>query len=140
MAVKSINELLNISKLNSVKQGKLIEIARGTEEIEKELNGRINQVTGHIFYLEDRGGNHYHKEKIEVMTILEGEILVCLMDIDSKIKMTQMVSAGHRFTLPLGFAHALYNPKPEKVYMLEFSNLRFNPENPMNDVYKYSVL
>ncbi|MEK6886129.1 MAG: hypothetical protein AABX17_04140 [Nanoarchaeota archaeon] len=140
MVTQPTLESLNITKLNSVKEGKLVELARGTEDIRKELGGEINQVTAHIFNWGDKGGNHYHKEKVEVMAVLDGEILVCLVNLKSKLQLVQTVYAGHRFTLLPNFAHALHNPNQKNAYVLEFSNLRFNPENPMNDVYKYPII
>ncbi len=140
MADRPMRDLLNISKLNSVKEGKLVELARGTEDIERELGGKINQVTGHIFEWMDKGGNHYHKQKVEVMAVLEGRILVCLMDLDSKLQIVQPVVRGYRFTLPQNLVHALYNPNQEKAYLIEFSNLKFNPEKPMDDVYKHLLI
>jgi len=135
---------------NVVCDGNLIEVFRGEGEFKKI--GGLKQIVFHTLTSKKVGGNHYHKEKFEIIYVIEGIIDVYLRDPIQVLKLgkkkiegekpgvityKQRVFQGQKFNLVPGIAHALHSQGKSKI--MEFTNLTFNPENQKNDVYDCEV-
>jgi mannose-6-phosphate isomerase-like protein (cupin superfamily) len=52
-------------------------------------------------------GNHYHKFKEELLYLIDGEVLLVLENIDSKLRESVLLQTGDLAYIPAGVAHAL---------------------------------
>ena len=60
---ETLKQLANVRLVDNITlEGRLIEVFRGGEEIERVLE-EIKQVTHHVFIPGKIGGNHYHLKK-----------------------------------------------------------------------------
>ena len=89
----------------------------------------LKQVTRHFFPKGKTGGNHWHRGKGEFIYVASGKIELYNEGGRSTVK------SGERGFLPRGEGHALHNAQDAEADVYEFTNLRFDPENPRKDVY-----
>ncbi len=78
-------------------------------------------------------GNHYHKVKRELIYLIEGEVLLLVEDIESKLREAIPLRTGDLAFVPPGIAHALRPAQPG--YAIECSPTRFDRE----DVYPHPL-
>ena len=133
--MSSLLKTLDIRPVDNIAcNGKLIEVFRGGEE-KKRILGQEMQETHHFFVPGKIGGNHWHREKIEIFYVALGEIEVYLDDLNGQRVQTK-IPIQTKFTLVPGIPHALTLPQGlSSAYLIEYSNLAFNPDNPKQDVY-----
>jgi len=139
MELDELLKSLDIQSLNVCCAGNLIEVARGTKHIAKRL-GRINQVTAHIFPNGKIGGSHYHHTKKEYFAVCGGtiDLYFGMQEIYKKT-----IPSGSSFFIDSSIAHALHNPYMENAFLVELSNVEFDPSNlhnPKKDVYSFPII
>lgn len=85
-------------------------------------------------------GNHYHRRKIERIYNIGDEDLIVLQDNIESVanRKRTIVSPREKILLPNHIAHQLSANKV--TYILEVTNLKFNPENPRYDCYPHSFV
>jgi len=127
---------------NIAKEGRLVEIARGADEVKrfreliKSHIGIINGELDHELMPGEVGGNHYHKKKKEVIVYTVGEGLrVDLTDPATGKIFSTLPKIGSIFYLPPEIGHALVNTSKSNIRFREYSGLAFDPKNPKNDVH-----
>jgi len=76
-------------------------------------------------------GNHYHKIKEEWIYMIRGEVLLQVMDMESKASDSVELGAGDLVLIRTGVAHALRIVTPGQA--IEFSPNRFDPD----DIYRF---
>ena len=116
-------------------KGNLREVFRGHEERQTLLGVERNQ-THHILVPGKISGNHWHEKKVELFYVICGPgVDVYLMDRLTGEMVVKRVQESYKFTLAPGIAHALHNPSSEPTHVMEYTNLKFNPNTPRHDVY-----
>ena len=70
-------------------------------------------------------GNHYHKAKEEMLYVIQGEVLLLVTDVESKVQASVSLRAGDLAVIQTGVAHALRATAPGQA--IEFSATRFDP-------------
>ena len=78
-------------------------------------------------------GNHYHKTKEEWVYLLQGEVLVLIEDIQSRLRASVPLRIGDLLFISTGIAHLMRTVEPGQA--IEFSPARFDP----NDVFQFSL-
>jgi|SRR3989338_10341315 len=120
--------------------GRLNELARGREALEKYFAG-IAQFN--ICHIPPREGSahHYHPEsKTEILTVGYGEIEVILENPVTKQRVIRQVKKGYEILIPKGIAHGIYNRSPDTVAVFnERATMAFEPKNAKKDVVPYDI-
>jgi mannose-6-phosphate isomerase-like protein (cupin superfamily) len=78
-------------------------------------------------------GNHYHKIKEEWIYIILGQVLLQILDVESKASDSVELCAGDLVVIRTGVTHALRIGTPGQA--IEFSPNRFDPD----DIYRFSL-
>src|SRR3989338_7998117 len=116
---------------NSVKNGNLVELTRGELRVQqyqsnlKKMLGSLRQITYHRLTKGQIGGNHYHLQKREIITLMFGELDVALCDLDKKDEMSLTIYPGQTFYLPPKVNHKLNSVSDDPAIFIEYSNLAF---------------
>jgi hypothetical protein len=142
MHIKNLADSLNVTPVpNVVCNGDLIEVHRGIGWLKNTIGTTDFQETLHRFHPGHRmGGNHYHKNKIEVITVLENPLEIHLVDPKTKTYWNQEIQPNHQFTLVPEIAHALFYRGNNLAIVLEHASLVFNPADPRKDVIPFQIL
>ena len=134
-----VGEIRKHKPRNLAKDGRLIELARGREDVERYV-ANTNQITAHNLKPGEVGANHYHDFKVETIQAID-QIEVHYEDIASKKRGTTTLEPGEVIHIPIRIAHAVRNPsEDEKAAFLERSNLAFNPADPRYDCHPYKLI
>jgi mannose-6-phosphate isomerase-like protein (cupin superfamily) len=75
------------------------------------------------------GSMHFHMKKHETMLVIEGELLVRLIDPDDGSKHNQRLGVGDSIEIPEGHVHSLTNTTGEVVRLVEFSTQHFESDS-----------
>jgi|GEM_PF-6125446 len=142
----SSDEALFIEFANTLDENSANEVYERAVELFKnnELNninsliGSLNQITLHTLKPGEFGGNHYHDSKRELMCLIKGNLSVYQKSVNGNADFTFYANEGNKFFLWQGITHKLTNEGKVDAVFIEFSNLAFDPKNPMNDVRKAS--
>ena len=144
MAIRYLEQSLNLTQIpNIFREGRFLEITNDfrSPHSTQNLMQKIQQINYIVALPGEIGGNHYHNEKWEKIVILEGELLVVLEEPNSRERYEEVVSPGNIITLVPKIAHAFASAsETNPVRYLEITNKTFNPEKPIDDVFKYQVL
>ena len=137
----NLEKSLNISWVRNIaKENRLLEFARGEEDM-KEFSEGKKQITAHVLLPGEFGGNHYHKKKLEKMYVILGPIIVTIENPATRERCQKEISVGQEFTLVPSIAHIITNlSDTTTVAFLETATLAFDPEDSKKDVYPYEVL
>ena len=79
-------------------------------------------------------GNHYHKQKHELLYLISGEVLLIVQDLESKDRASLSLQAGDLAIIPTGIAHAIETR--QTGHAIEFSPARFDAA----DVHRFSLI
>lgn len=117
--------------------GRIIEVCRGLKKLSSKIRS-LDQITLHEIAAGIVTANHCHQIKYEVMLAFEPlEVFLKNLDFGNTIRV--QIGKFQMFDLPPGIAHAIYNPHPVGVYMLELTNLEFDPKEQLKDLTKLCV-
>ena len=85
---------------------------------------------------ESRGG-HYHPKAKEWFTMLKGEALLFLIDIETGGRSEIRLSADDPKTVfvPAGYAHLFTNTGSEENLLLAYTDLRYDPADTVSYVF-----
>lgn len=134
--------VFDITKLEKKKNlnGYLIEFLKGNEL--EESQKKFAQIYIATIMPGTVRGNHYHKEKLEWFTILNGKVKVVIENIETKEKKELILDSSeeflHRIFLDVNTAHAFKNISDSTVVLVAYTNKIYDPENP--DTYDYKML
>ena len=125
---------------NKAKDDRLIEVARGEDQVRAFCEGRA-QITTHVLLPGETSGNHHHKIKEETIGIEYGKIEFYLRDIDSGNEKKVRIKPGKIIYIPARVYHSLKNlSKTQVAVFWETANLAFNPEDPGYDCHPYKLI
>ena len=75
---------------------------------------------------------HYHIIANEWFTVIQGELIITLEDINTKIKVEHNLNSSNKSVLfiPSGIAHKIYNPslKSESI-LLAYSSIKYDSQD-----------
>ena len=125
-----------------------------SSEAIKRLGG-LDQVTRSYFPGDKIAGNHQHVpvfvddanpdagriEKNEIIYVNKGKLRICRKGFGETWPRCEIVREGYELYLPAGEAHALCNVSENGATadIMEFTNMKFNPDNGMRGVEKVVV-
>jgi len=79
-------------------------------------------------------GNHYHKEKIEFVYLIQGEATLAVEDVHLRERVSMPLRAGDLVRIETEVAHAFRTST--SGHAVEFSKTRFDPA----DIQRYSLI
>lgn len=85
-------------------------------------------------------GNHFHKETVEYFTVISGEAVMALYDMEQGHLDVFTVKASDNITIKVNpnTAHAFKNELTETLIVMAVSLKEYNPQD--NDTYSYHLL
>lgn len=109
-------------------RGWFLKVITGTEE-------RIPDHTGEVYLTMGKPGQikggHYHPEAVEWFTVIEGEALLRLMDMDTKERMEIEMSLSEAQTVfvPNNIAHDFKNTGDTNFIVLAYTDKLYDPKD-----------
>lgn len=77
-------------------------------------------------------GNHYHRSKIEWLYVIQGQLVLQVMDVDDGKRDSLLLGPGELAVIPTRIAHALH--ARAAGYAIEFSPTRFEPADTYRQI------
>ena len=136
--VKKLNKIITYD-LNNKENGWLVDVLRGTDKIKKDGNN-FSQIYVTTAYPEKIKGFHWHKKKVDIFYVITGIAKLVLID-DRENSPTKgilnefiMGEEGENILVrvPPYVKHAFKNIGKNIVYILNYMNPSYDPNNPDN--------
>lgn len=109
-------------------RGYFVKVLTGKEKGLPSYTGEIYITTA---YPKESRGGHYHKMATEWFTIIKGEALLCLVDVETMERIDLHLSGSKHTTIkvPPGIAHAFYNSFSEEFMLLAYNDIFYDAKD-----------
>jgi len=128
-------KLTNVIK-NIDERGYLIEFLRDDENM-LDFKG---QIYVSLFEPYTKRGDHYHKKRYEIFSVIKGELVLHTLNLDTekkhKIELSSENDYLQRIMIPPMTAHTFVNSS-QKSILISYTNLVYDKSN--TDTYKYNI-
>lgn len=117
-------------------RGEFFKFMDGNENFLTKNFGEIYIVT--VLPLKIRA-EHYHIIANEWFTVIQGELIITLEDINTKIKVEHNLNSLNKSVLfiPSGIAHKIYNPSlKSEAILLAYSNIKYDSQDTNTYIFK----
>ena len=122
----------NIEKIYSIKRN-LHQDSRGWFLKAIDGNEAGNSFDGEVYLTSAKPGQskggHYHLIAAEWFTLLKGNALLTIVDVETREKSEIFLNATEPETIyiPAGIAHNFYNTGDEDFVLIAFTNVKYDP-------------
>ena len=129
--MSSLNKKISAIKRNLIHdhRGWFLKVINGSEV--------DNHFTGEVYITsakpgESKGG-HYHLIAREWFTLLKGNAVLTIIDIDSyeKLEISLNEKDPRTIYIPPGIAHNLYNSGDEDFILIAFTDIKYDPSDTL---------
>lgn len=109
-------------------RGWFLKVITGTEENIPDYTGEVYLTMGKPGQIK---GGHYHPEAVEWFTVIEGEALLRLMDMETKERMEIKMSLSEAKTVfvPNNIAHDFKNAGDTDFIVLAYTDKLYDPKD-----------